>query len=82
MTDQIKQPWPDLAARDLGGSVVFANDENVGFCRANNQAIRVSDAPLLLLVNTDARERFGALLATTAPRSSMISRAPDTIGAR
>jgi allantoicase len=27
MTDQIKQQWPDLAARDLGGSVVHANDE-------------------------------------------------------
>ncbi len=32
MTDQIKmtpikQQWPDLAARDLGGSVVYANDE-------------------------------------------------------
>ena len=28
MTDRdVKQQWPDLAARDLGGSVVYANDE-------------------------------------------------------
>ena len=27
MTSELKQQWPDLAGRDLGGSVVFANDE-------------------------------------------------------
>ncbi len=27
MTTDSKQQWPDLAARDLGGSVVYANDE-------------------------------------------------------
>jgi allantoicase len=27
MTTELKQQWPDLAARDLGGSVVYANDE-------------------------------------------------------
>ncbi|HEY2519931.1 MAG TPA: allantoicase [Streptosporangiaceae bacterium] len=27
MTEDLKQQWADLAARDLGGSVVYANDE-------------------------------------------------------
>jgi allantoicase len=27
MTSELKQQWPDLAGRDLGGSVVYANDE-------------------------------------------------------
>jgi N-acetylglucosaminyl-diphospho-decaprenol L-rhamnosyltransferase len=39
--------WPDVQ--------VIVNAENVGFCRANNQAIRISTAPFLLLVNSDAR---------------------------
>jgi len=39
--------WPEVR--------VLTNDENVGFCRANNQAIRLSDSPYLLLLNTDAR---------------------------
>jgi N-acetylglucosaminyl-diphospho-decaprenol L-rhamnosyltransferase len=45
---------------------VIANDENVGFCRANNQAIRVSEAPFLLLVNTDARLTPGSADAMLA----------------
>jgi hypothetical protein len=39
--------WPSVR--------VIANEENVGFCRANNQAIRATDAPFVLLINTDAR---------------------------
>jgi allantoicase len=27
MNNELKQQWPDLAGRDLGGSVVYANDE-------------------------------------------------------
>ena len=40
---------------------VIANTENVGFCRANNQAIRETEAPRLLLINTDARLTAGCL---------------------
>ena len=45
--DHLRRHWPEVA--------VIANAENLGFCRANNQAIRASTAPVLLLVNTDAR---------------------------
>jgi N-acetylglucosaminyl-diphospho-decaprenol L-rhamnosyltransferase len=45
--EHLRQNWPSVQ--------VIANHENVGFCRANNQAIRATDAPYLLLVNTDAR---------------------------
>ena len=43
----LRRHWPSVR--------VIENDENVGFCRANNQAIRTTDAPNLLLINTDAR---------------------------
>lgn len=45
--EHLATAWPTVR--------VIANDENVGFCRANNQAIRETDAPYLLLLNTDAR---------------------------
>ena len=45
--DHLRTHWPEVK--------VIANTENVGFCRANNQAVRASTAPVLLLVNTDAR---------------------------
>jgi GT2 family glycosyltransferase len=45
--------WPEVR--------VIANTENLGFCRANNQAIRETEAPRLLLVNTDARLTAGCL---------------------
>lgn len=47
--EHLRDAWPDVR--------VIANAENVGFCRANNQAIRESAAPVVLLVNTDARLR-------------------------
>jgi hypothetical protein len=50
-------------ARAWPGVRVIANSENVGFCRANNQAIRESDSPYLLLVNTDARLQAGGIMA-------------------
>lgn len=34
---------------------LIANDRNVGFARANNQAVQASDAKFLLLLNSDAR---------------------------
>lgn len=45
--DHLRRHWPQVR--------VLENDANVGFCRANNRAIATTDAPLLLLVNTDAR---------------------------
>lgn len=50
---RVRGGWPEVR--------VIANDENVGFCRANNQAIRASDSPYLLLVNTDARLAPGSI---------------------
>lgn len=43
----VRRDWPSVH--------LIANETNVGFCRANNQAIHVTDAPALLLVNSDAR---------------------------
>jgi GT2 family glycosyltransferase len=45
--EHLREHWPSVR--------VIENDENVGFCRANNQAIRATTAPYLLLINTDAR---------------------------
>jgi N-acetylglucosaminyl-diphospho-decaprenol L-rhamnosyltransferase len=50
-------------ARVWPGVRVIRNRENVGFCRANNQAIRDSSSPYLLLVNTDARLHAGGIAA-------------------
>ncbi len=47
--------WPSVR--------VIANTENVGFCRANNQAIRDSVGDFLMLVNTDARIHRGGIEA-------------------
>jgi GT2 family glycosyltransferase len=51
--EHLEANWPSVR--------VIANDVNVGFCRANNQAIRVTDSPFLLLVNTDARLTAGCV---------------------
>jgi len=40
---------------------VIANDRNVGFCVANNQAIRTTSSRDVLLINTDARLTDGSL---------------------
>jgi len=44
--EHIAEKWPDVK--------LIANDENVGFCKANNQAIRASESSYVMLVNTDA----------------------------
>lgn len=49
----LRQRWPSVR--------LIANTDNVGFCRANNQAIRASSGDFLLLVNTDARLRPGGM---------------------
>lgn len=62
----LEQHWPEVQ--------VIVNEENVGFCRANNQAIRAGDAPLLLLLNTDARLTRGCV-------ASMVDRMESDPGA-
>jgi N-acetylglucosaminyl-diphospho-decaprenol L-rhamnosyltransferase len=45
--EHVRRYWPAVR--------LIVNPTNQGFCRANNAAIQATDAPLLLLVNTDAR---------------------------
>lgn len=45
--EHLWRAWPEVR--------VLVNERNEGFCRANNRAIAASDAPEVLLVNTDAR---------------------------
>lgn len=49
----VRDRWPDVT--------LVANEDNVGFCRANNQAIEQSSSPWLLLINADAELTEGAL---------------------
>ncbi|SDS74662.1 hypothetical protein SAMN04489717_3727 [Actinopolymorpha singaporensis] len=51
--EHLRSHWPQV---DL-----VANDENVGFCRANNQALRITESPYVLLINTDARLEPGGI---------------------
>jgi len=64
---------------------LIANSDNVGFARANNQAIDASDAPYALMLNSDATLRPGALdrllkCIAAAPRAGLVGaqlRNPD-----
>lgn len=52
----------DEAKRALPGAIrLFENSENLGFSKANNQAIAHSDAPLLFLLNNDTEVKPGAI---------------------
>jgi GT2 family glycosyltransferase len=51
----------DLVRRDFPRATVIANQDNVGFGRACNQALAVAGTPLVLLINSDATLRPGAL---------------------
>jgi GT2 family glycosyltransferase len=67
--EHLRTNWPQIQ--------VIVNAENVGFCRANNQAIRASSSPYVLLVNTDARLRpdtIGVLLGyfDRDPRAAVV----------
>jgi N-acetylglucosaminyl-diphospho-decaprenol L-rhamnosyltransferase len=67
----------DLLRRDWPSVDVIANSENVGFCRANNQALRASSSPWVLLINTDARLTQGSLARMLAhldadPRAAIV----------
>lgn len=64
---------------------LVANDTNVGFARANNQGCAVSNAPFVLMLNSDARLCPGALQnllvrMAAAPRAGLVGaelRNPD-----
>lgn len=49
----VRECFPDVS--------LIANRENVGFARANNQAIRATDSRCILLLNTDAFLSAGTL---------------------
>src|SRR3954470_9663440 len=51
--EMVRRDWPSVR--------LLENEENVGFTRANNQAIRVSSGKYLLLINSDALLTPGCL---------------------
>src|SRR5262245_28804592 len=53
----------EAVARDFPGVRLVANRENVGFARATNQGIAASTAPHVLVINSDAEVRPGAVAA-------------------
>ncbi|MDI9569219.1 MAG: glycosyltransferase family 2 protein [Pseudomonadota bacterium] len=44
---------PEMVAREFPAARLMANDENVGFARANNQALREARGRYILLLNSD-----------------------------
>jgi len=58
---------PQNISNDLCHKItLIENSENVGFGRANNQAIREASTPMLLLLNNDAEVTEGAIDALLA----------------
>ena len=51
--DVVREQWPNVR--------LIVNEENVGFTRANNQALRVSGGEHVLLINSDALLTPGCL---------------------
>ncbi len=45
---------PDMVRRDFPNVRLIANPQNVGFARANNQALKVAEGRYALLLNSDA----------------------------
>ena len=44
----------DMVAQDFSDVHLIRNDENLGFAKANNQALKRTEAPFALLLNSDA----------------------------
>lgn len=65
--DDIDALWPSVQ--------LIRNSDNRGFCRASNQGIRATDAPYVLLINTDARLADECLraMATHLDRDSSVA---------
>jgi N-acetylglucosaminyl-diphospho-decaprenol L-rhamnosyltransferase len=62
---------------------VIANAENVGFARATNQGLRRARTPLILILNSDAEVRAGAvetMAAVLAQRPDVGIVGPRTLG--
>lgn len=56
----------DMVRREFPGVRLIANDVNVGFAAANNQAYRESTGEFLFLLNPDAVVRPGAIASAVA----------------
>jgi GT2 family glycosyltransferase len=57
---------PEMVARDFPGVHLIRNDDNLGFSRANNQAIAHSRGDYILLLNSDTVVHPGALACLVA----------------
>jgi GT2 family glycosyltransferase len=64
---------PDLIEREFKDITVIRNRENVGFARANNQAIKLAKGGYLLLLNSDTILREG----TVGTLLDFIAKNPD-----
>lgn len=56
----------DMIAADFPQTILVRNTDNVGFARANNQAIRIATGRQVLLLNTDTIIRKNVLPASVA----------------
>jgi GT2 family glycosyltransferase len=61
----------------FGGVRLIANQSNLGFAKANNQALAATTAPYVLLLNSDAQLRTGTLhalleLAESQPKAANV----------
>lgn len=68
---------PEMVRARFPRARLIANRDNLGFARANNQAIAATATPYVLMLNSDARLRPGALQQllermAAAPRAGII----------
>jgi hypothetical protein len=74
----------EMVAGEFPGVVLQRNTGNVGFARGNNQAARLAEAPLLLLLNNDTLVRPGAmqtLIRFMGEHPDIAAAGPKLIGA-
>ncbi len=67
----------DMVEKDFPGARLIRNAENLGFAKANNQALKLMNGEFALLLNSDALLKEGALetllsFAERKPRAAMI----------